>query len=94
MVLGINHSEYSTNTNAHCSVKIQMKADLEEPCAVEEARYGLCERNARPNLNPHRLMLRQTVHFGEPRVLRYVGSEADVSTGRIPRPRHIKLDAR
>jgi hypothetical protein len=39
-------------------------------------------------------MLRQTVYFICPHVLRYVGFEADVSSMGIPRTRNIKLNAR
>lgn len=39
-------------------------------------------------------MLGQPVYFGCPHVLRYVGSEADVSSMGIPRTRNIKLNAR
>jgi hypothetical protein len=71
-VLGINHSEVKYQYKRPLQCEIQKKANLEESCAIEEARHGLCERNTWPNLNPHRLMLRQTVHLREPRVLRYV----------------------
>jgi hypothetical protein len=39
-------------------------------------------------------MLGQTVYFGWPHVLRYVGFEADVLSMGIPRTRNIKLNTR
>ena len=70
-----------------------MRSYLEEPSAVEEARYGLYHRNARSNLNTQRLMLCQAINFRHPCTFCYVRFEADVLSTRIPGAHHIKLDA-
>jgi len=45
------------------------KTNLKEPCAIKEARYGLCHRNAVSNINPHRVVLCQAVNLHSPGVL-------------------------
>jgi hypothetical protein len=70
-----------------------MHIRLYKPRAVEKADNGLCERDARSNLDPYRLMLLQSGHFRRPRLLRYVRSQADVSSARVSRTDHKELDA-